>query len=256
VTQQLFSGVGVALVTLFDDDGRLDAGGTADLAGQLVELGVRAVIVAGSTGEASALSPEERSELLGAVRKAVPPEAGVPVVAGTGATTSAEAADLTRQAREEGADAFLALSPPGSKDLAGYYRAVVDAAGDLPVFGYHFPDKSAPGIPVEELAGLPIAGCKDSTADADRMLRTVATWDRPLYTGSSALIALAGAVGCAGAILALANACPELCQAAFDGSLDAQSQLIGAHLSARRDFPRGIKGLTADRFGTSAVTRL
>ncbi len=256
MTQLLFSGVGVALVTLFEDDGRLDAEGTAELAGQLVELGVRAVVVAGSTGEASALSPEERSQLLGAVRTAVPPGSGVPVLAGTGAATSAEAADLTRRALDGGADAFLALSPPGSEDLAGYYEAVVGAAGGRPVFGYHFPDKSAPGIAVEELGGLPIAGCKDSTADADRMLRTVSSWDRPLYTGSSALVALAGAVGCAGAILALANARPELCQAAFDGSLDAQRQLVGAHLTARADFPLGIKGLTADRFGTSPAARL
>jgi len=256
VTQRLFTGVGVALVTLFGDDGRLDAAGTAQLAGQLVELGVRAVVVAGSTGEASALSPDERSQLLRAVRAAVPAGSGVPVLAGTGAATPAEAADLTRRALDDGADAFLALSPPGSEDLAGYYGAVANAARGCPVFGYHFPDKSSPGIAVEELAGLPISGCKDSTSDADRMLRTVASWDRPLYTGSSALVALAGAVGCAGAILALANARPELCQEAFEGSLDAQGQLVGPHLTAKNDFPAGIKGLTADRFGTPTAARL
>jgi 4-hydroxy-tetrahydrodipicolinate synthase len=80
-----FEGVGVALVTLFDDRGELDAPASADLAVRLVEAGVRAVVVAGSTGEAAALSADERSALLDAVRAAVPPSSGVPVIAGTGA---------------------------------------------------------------------------------------------------------------------------------------------------------------------------
>ncbi|MGH9084037.1 MAG: dihydrodipicolinate synthase family protein, partial [Acidimicrobiales bacterium] len=60
----IFSGVGVALVTLFDDEGEIDAPATADHAARLVERGVSAVLVAGSTGEASALDAEERSDLL------------------------------------------------------------------------------------------------------------------------------------------------------------------------------------------------
>ncbi|HYX95028.1 MAG TPA: dihydrodipicolinate synthase family protein, partial [Geodermatophilus sp.] len=64
----LFTGVGVALVTLFRDDGALDAPATADLAVQLVGLGVRCVLVAGTTGEAAALTAEERDALVGAVR--------------------------------------------------------------------------------------------------------------------------------------------------------------------------------------------
>ena len=106
MAQPLFSGVGVALVTLFEEDGCLDADATAAHAARLVALGVRAVVVAGTTGEASALSPEERRELLGAVRKAVPPGTGIPVIAGTGAPSARQAAALTRDAREGGADGF------------------------------------------------------------------------------------------------------------------------------------------------------
>lgn len=252
----VFRGVGVALVTLFGEDGSLDAAATADLAAQLAGLGVRALVVAGSTGEAVALSPEERTALLRAVRERVGPGPGVPVIAGTGAHDASTAAELTARARDDGADAVLALSPPGSEDLAGYYGAVVKAAAGIPVLGYHFPSVSAPGIPVDALPSLPIDGLKDSTAGADRLFSTLSVFHRPLYTGSSALVALAGGVGCAGAILALANARPELCQAAFDGSLDAQRELVADHLRAKAAFPTGIKGLVAERFGTSVAYRL
>src|SRR5437868_8197426 len=105
MAQPLFSGVGVALVTLFGDDGCLDAAATAEHAARLVELGIRAVVVAGTTGEAASLAPEERRELLSTVRKAVPQESGVPVIAGTGAPSARQAAALTRDARDCGADA-------------------------------------------------------------------------------------------------------------------------------------------------------
>ncbi len=92
----LFTGVGVALVTLFREDGALDAPATADLAAQLAGLGVRCVLVAGTTGEAAALTADERDALVGAVRAAVP--ADVPVLAGTGAPTGRQAAELTERA--------------------------------------------------------------------------------------------------------------------------------------------------------------
>ena len=77
----LFTGVGVALVTLFHDDGALDAPATADLTGRLVDLGARAMLVAGTTGEPSTLAPEERSALISAVRAAIPGD--VPVIVDT-----------------------------------------------------------------------------------------------------------------------------------------------------------------------------
>ena len=90
VREPLFSGVGVALVTLFDDRGDLDAPASAALAAQLVDLGVRAVVVAGTTGEAAALESAERIALLDAVRRELSPS--VPVIAGTGAPSARQAA--------------------------------------------------------------------------------------------------------------------------------------------------------------------
>jgi dihydrodipicolinate synthase/N-acetylneuraminate lyase len=252
----LFEGVGVALVTLFDDELELDAPATADLAARLVELGVRAVVVAGTNGEASTLSPEERARLLAAVRQAVPAGTGVPVIAGTGAPSAYQATRLTAAARDGGADAALALSPPGAVDPRPYYEAVAAAAGTMPVLAYHFPKVSPPGIALEALADLPVVGQKDSSADPDRLLATLAGWDRPVYLGSSALIPYAAELGCAGMVLGLANAEPEACVAAFAGDVGAQLKLAGAHKAAQARFPGGIKGLVAARFGCSPAARM
>jgi 4-hydroxy-tetrahydrodipicolinate synthase len=249
----VFEGVGVALVTLFEDGGSLDAAATADLAVQLVDLGVSAVVVAGSTGEAAALDRSERVELLRAVRKAV---SYTPVVMGTGAPSARQAVAFTQDACEEGADAVLALSPSGSVDVRRYYDLVAAASGDVPLFAYHFPSFSPPGIPLDVLPSLPVNGCKDSSGDPSRLLDTLDLFDRPLYTGSSAILALAGPAGCAGAILSLANVAPELCVAAFSGDVDAQRQLAAVRRSEGDNFPAGTKRLTSERFGVSAVMRV
>ena len=243
----------MALVTLFDEDGELDAESTALHAAHLVALGVRAVVVAGSTGEAATLTPEERVALLSAVRDAVPDP--VPVLAGTGAASARQASALTLSAQEHGADGVLVLSPPRVDDPRPYYEQVARAAGALPLLAYHYPKASPPGIPVAMLSDLPVTGLKDSTGDPDRLLEEL-EWGGPLYTGSSAILALAGPLGCAGAILALANLEPEGCIAAFEGDAKAQRALAGAHRASRTAFPRGLKEMMAARFGTSPVTRL
>jgi 4-hydroxy-tetrahydrodipicolinate synthase len=237
MTQPLFTGVAVALVTLFDDAGEVDAKATADHAATLVDLGVRAVVVAGSTGEAATLAPEERIAVLAAVRQEVP--SGTPVLAGTGAPSRRQAAALTRDAVEHGADGLLVLSPPGSADLRGY-----------------FPVVSAPGIPVEALGGLPVRGLKDSSGDPNRLLAERSSYTGWLYVGAASVLALAGPLGCDGAILALANAEPERCSAAFAGDAEAQLALAEAHMASQRDFPHGLKALVAERFGTSRAGRL
>jgi len=250
----LFSGVGVALVTLFDDGGALDAPATGRLAAQLADLGVRAVLVAGTTGEAATLSPDERSALIRAVRSGLPD--GVPVLAGTGAPGGRQAAELTERAFDVGADAVLALSPPGVADPRPYYDRVAKAAAGRPLLAYHFPSASSPGVPVEQLAELPVTGLKDSSGDPSRLLHELEVFGGDLYTGSAALLTMAGAVGAAGALLALANAQPELCAAAFAGDGAAQLRLAARERAATEGFPAGIKRMVAERFGVSAVARV
>ena len=255
----VFRGVAVALVTLFDERLEVDVAATAEHAARVVERGIAAVVVAGTTGEAAALTAEERSVLVTAIRRALPED--VPVIAGTGAPDARVAAHLIARAAADGADAALALSPPLTADPRRYYDAVAVAAPDLPLLAYHYPAVSSPGIALSHLAELPVVGMKDSTGDAERLLAELDAWDRPVYPGSSALVSTAAVLGCPGVILALANAEPEGCVAAWNGGEGdgaAQRRLTSAHLAQRAHggFPHGIKALTAAKFGTPAHARM
>jgi 4-hydroxy-tetrahydrodipicolinate synthase len=251
---ELFNGVGVALVTVFAGDGAVDPAATAGHAAALAARGMRAVLVCGTTGEAGTLSAAERVRLVSAVREAVP--AAVPVLAGTGAQSAVQAAELTADAVRAGADAVLAYPPPGSADLAGCYRLIAGQAAGRPVLAYHVPWVSAPGVPVGELPGLPVTGIKDSSGSADRLLDELAHYQGSIYVGSSALLALAGPMGGTGAILALANTEPELCCQAFAGDGGAQRQLATAHLDVRAGGPAAIKAILAGRGGFPAFSRV
>lgn len=251
-----FSGVGVALVTIFDASSGVDEVATARLAENLVQRGMRAVLVNGTTGEAGTLTDAERVTLIQAVRKAVPAE--VPVIAGTGGQTTQAAIGLTAAAVDVGADAVLAYPPPGCQapELRAFFAAVAAAASGCPVLAYHVPWVSAPGVPVDALPDLPVAGIKDSSGSPDRLLDQLAHYDGATYIGSSALLALSGPMGGAGAILALANIEPELSVLAFSGDAAAQLQLADAHLAVRAGGPVALKRLLAERSGFSAISRL
>lgn len=252
--EPLFTGVGVALVTIFDDTGALDTAATAGLATELVGTGVQAVLVAGTTGEAMTLSAQERTDLITSVRDAVPSD--IPLLAGTGAVTGAQAAELTSRALDAGADAALVLSPPQVPDPRPYFDTVAKVAGDAPLMAYHFPFASTPGIPVDVLRDLPVDSLKDSSADPERLMYEAEVFGGDIYVGSSAMLSMGAAMGLAGAILTLANAEPERCIAAFGGDGNAQRELAGVHRTAVSDFPHGIKRLVNQRFGLNATTRV
>ncbi|HET7015283.1 MAG TPA: dihydrodipicolinate synthase family protein [Streptosporangiaceae bacterium] len=253
----LFSGVGVALVTIFDPDGKVDTEATGRHAADLVSRGMKSVLVNGTTGEAGTLTVDERTDLLRAVKEAIP--ADIPVLAGTGGASTEVAVGLTKAALDAGADVMLAYPPPGYKEpaeLRAFHEAVAEAAGGKPVLAYHVPWVSSPGVPVEDLPNLPIAGIKDSSGSADRLLDELAHYTGSVYVGSSALLALAGPMGGAGAILALANIEPERCVLAFDGDGAAQRGLAEAHLAVRAGGPARLKQLLAERTDYPATSRI
>lgn len=250
----VFTGVGAAAVTFFDEHGHIDPEMTARHAAHLADRGMRAIVVAGTTGEASHLSMKERLQLFDAVRAAVP--ATVPVLLGTGnLAAGVKVTELTRRAAEHGASAALVLSNHQG-DVREFYGEVVGAAGKMPVLAYHFPAAShSHGISIEELKALKVAGIKDSSADPERLLEEVCLYHGPVYTGSSSLVYLAGRYGCAGAILAAANLEPELCAEAFNGSVQAQRDLLWAHQVVTHKGVKGIKEELARRYGTSTACR-
>lgn len=250
----LFSGVGVALVTVFADTGDIDPAATGKLAADLAARGAQAMLVNGSTGEAATLSDGERYTLIEAVRAAVPAE--VPVIAGTGAPSARQAVGLTREAVLAGADAVLAWCPATCTDLAGYYTAVREAAAGHAVLAYHNPRMAAAAIGVDTLGSLPVDGVKDSSASPNRLLDELAHYPGATYVGSSALLTLAGPMGAAGALLALANLDLEGCARAFAGDAGAQLDLADHHLEASRGGPAGLKRLLAASSGVSPVSRI
>lgn len=249
----VFTGVGVALVTLFDSHGQVDNAATAEHATRLAERGVRSVVVAGVTGESMHLSMKERLQLFDAVRAAVP--TSIPVLLGTGALSAGvKVADLTRRAAEHGADAALVLAPH-SGDVRGFYGEVVAAAGKMPVLAYHNPKVTLSSIEIEDLKAIKVVGIKDSTGDSERMLDILSSYKGSLYTGTAAMLAYSGLMGCTGAILAAANLEPERCSDAFAGDIQAQRDVLPAHKIVSHYGIKGIKEDLARRHGTSTVTR-
>ena len=240
----MWRGVGVALVTLFDGSGGLDAAGTAALAARLVDAGVRGVLVAGSTGEADTLTDDERVELIAAVAAACP---GVPVLAGASGGWTGATARRVAAAVGAGADAVLVAPPRRPGDGA--------AARGAPVLAYHYPPVAGGAVPVDALPHLPVRALKDSSGDAERLAAELSTWDGDVYVGAATLCGYAGWLGAAGAILAVANAAPEDSVAAFGGDPEAQRRLFRVHLAAREAFPHGLKHLVARRYGTPTASR-
>jgi 4-hydroxy-tetrahydrodipicolinate synthase len=249
----MWTGPSVALVTMFDDDGAVLARETAAHAARLVEAGMAAVLVAGSTGEAAALTDAERADLVVAVREACP---GVPVVAGSSGDWWGQAAARTGSVLKAGADAVLVAPPRLGGALDVYYGRVAEAAGGAPVLAYHYPGVAGGDVPVDALAGLPLAGLKDSSGIPARLASEIdLDWPGAVYTGSAALTGYARWLGATGAILAVANLLPEQAVAAWGGDAVAQRELIRAERAYKAQ-PGGLKAALAGRWGTPPARRL
>lgn len=231
------SGVGVALVTVFDDGGTPDVAATVARARACVARGVSGILVAGTTGEAWRLTPGHRIEVASAVKDALPE---IPVVVGTGDPAAARAFAITAEVAETGvADALLVLSP-GDLAAGEFYSAVARDARGIPVLAYHNPAMSAPGVDATEVPALGVDGIKDSSGSTDRLAELIER-DVTVYVGSPTLLAVAGACGARGALLALANVVPSLCIAAWNGDMSAQRRLFAIRRSTAAGFPGSLK---------------
>jgi dihydrodipicolinate synthase/N-acetylneuraminate lyase len=252
--QPLWTGPAVALVTLFNDEGAVAAEETAAHAARLVSAGVRAVLVNGSTGESAALSDEERATLVGAVKAACP---AVPVLAGASGEWWGPAAARVAAAVAAGADAVLVAPPRFGGSIGEYFTRVTDAAAGVPALAYHYPGVAGGEVPVDALPALPVVGVKDSTGSAERLAHQVDLgWSGSVYTGSPALLGYAGWLGATGAIVAVANAVPEECLAAWAGDAAAQRSVLRFDRGLGGRFPHGLKEAMARRFGTPVTSRL
>lgn len=231
-----FGAVVTAMVTPFDDAGRLDLDAVAVLARWLQDQGNDGLVVAGTTGESPTLSDQEKLDLWAAASEAVT----IPVVAGTTSNDTHHSVELTRKALGTGIAGVLAVTPyynrPSQAGLDGHFRAVAEAAGDLPVMLYDIPVRTGRKIDHDTIVGLVrdvanIVAVKDATGDPAGSSRLVAELDGAveLYSGNDGdtlpLLAI-GACGLVGvATHWLARMTGEMIAAFTKGDVEAARAL-------------------------------
>lgn len=209
-------GVGVPLVTPFVSDGAVDHEALRELVGWLEARGVDYLVPCGSTGEAELLTDEERA----AVIRTVVEETTLPVLAGTGHPGYEATVATTRAAADVGADAALVVTPfyydHDAEAMAAYYRDVADAS-DVPVYLYSVPAFTGVTLAPETVGELAdhanVAGIKDSSGSIGRLVRTLRATpdDFDVLVGNTDTFAAGLDAGATGAILAVANLAPAVC---------------------------------------------
>lgn len=211
----LFVGSGVAIITPFTKDG-IDF----DSLGKLIEFQIEnhtdAIIICGTTGEASTMTNEEH---LATIKYAVDKTAGrIPVIAGTGSNDTAHCVDLSIKAQEMGADGLLLSTPyynkATQKGLELHFKAVADAV-DIPIILYNIPGRTGMSISIacaKELAKHKnIVAMKEASGDISYVAKLAAACgdQMDIYSGNDDMIVPMLSLGAKGVISVLANVLPQ-----------------------------------------------
>lgn len=218
----------VALVTPMADDGALDFEALRTLLDFHVAAGTDAIVAVGTTGESATLDEREHCEVIRATVEHV--GGRVPVIAGTGANSTREAIELTRQAKELGADACLLVTPyynkPTQEGLYRHYRAVAESV-DIPQILYNVPGRTACDLlpaTAARLSSVPnIIGLKEATGQLGRVRELIDGCGEgfALYSGDDASACEFCLLGGHGVISVTANVAPkamhDMCAAAIAG---------------------------------------
>ena len=207
-----------ALVTPFTDDGKsVSEERLRALVSRCIELGVHGVVPCGTTGEFVNLTIEEKKRVIDVVIDEVNDR--VSVVAGTGASGTDQAVEMTRYAKDAGADAALIVTPfylkPKDRGIYEHYHTIASEV-DLPIILYNIPQCT--GVPltwqmVEDLAQIPnIVGLKDSSGQLGYMLAVLEKVRDKINVlcGHDEVVVAALAAGASGTILASANVMPDV----------------------------------------------
>jgi 4-hydroxy-tetrahydrodipicolinate synthase len=201
-----FGGVVTAMVTPFDEAGRLDVDGAATLARWLQGHGSTALVVAGTTGESPVLGEQEMLDLWRAVSEAVT----IPIIAGTGSADTAKTVQLTSRATDVGAHAVLVVTPyysrPSQAGLLQHFTAAA-AATTAPVLLYDIPVRTGRRISIETMLHLArtasnVVGVKDAAGDLPTTARLVdrAPAGFEVYSGDDVVTLPLLSVGAVGAV--------------------------------------------------------
>jgi len=224
MSDPLFRGVIPALVTPFRD-GAVDEPAFVALVERQIAGGVHGLVPVGTTGETSTLSHDEHRRV---VELCVKTAAGrVPVIAGAGSNSTAEAIELARHAKTVGADGALVVTPyynrPSQEGLYAHYAAINEAV-QLPVLVYNVPSRTSVDISNDTLARLAklpnIVGVKDATGDLSRasMQRLACGPDWVMLSGDDPTMLGYLAHGGHGCISVTTNVAPDLCATAYNAA--------------------------------------
>jgi 4-hydroxy-tetrahydrodipicolinate synthase len=226
----------VALVTPMLEDGSVDYDGLRRLIDWHIAEGTDCIGVVGTTGESPTVSVEEHCEI---IRVSVQHAAGrVPIMAGAGANATREAIELTRYAKQVGADCSLQVVPyynkPSQEGIYRHFRAIAEAV-DLPVVLYNVPGRTVADMQhdtVLRLAQVPgIVGIKEASGSVERAAWLIkqAPAGFSIYSGDDSTAVALMLLGGHGNVSVTANVAPrlmhELCMAAIEGDVKRASAL-------------------------------
>jgi len=232
----IFEGIATALVTPMHKDGSIDYESFARLVDWQIESGISALVVCGTTGEASTLTDDEHRD---AIKFVVERTNGrVPVIAGTGSNDLAYAIDLTKHACDVGADAVLVVTPyynkATQKGLIQMYTAIADAS-DKPVILYNVPSRTGVNIEPSTYAVLAdhpnIVGIKEANGNISKILETFALVGDKLdiYSGNDDQIVPLLSLGGKGCISVISNILPKetslIASKWFEGDVKGSAEL-------------------------------
>ncbi len=230
----------VAIVTPMHDDGRIDLARFKSLIDFHIAEGTDGIVVVGTTGESPTVNFDEHKDLL---RKAVEYAAGrLPIVAGTGANSTAEAIELTQSAKAAGATACLSVVPyynrPTQEGLYRHFRAIAEAV-EIPTILYNVPGRTVADLANDttlRLSQVPnIVGIKDATGNIERGTDLLSRLPESfgVYSGDDASGLALMLLGGHGVISVTANVAPRLmhdmCVAALAGDA-RRARVINARL--------------------------
>ena len=231
----MFHGALTAIITPFRD-GAVDEAALRELIEWQIQSGIDGLVPCGSTGESATLSHAEHERVIKLTIEQA--RKRVPVVAGTGSNSTAEAIRLTASAREMGADGALLISPyynkPTQDGIYKHYKTIASSV-DLPIFAYNIPGRTGSNIAPETLARLAeikncigvkeASGSTEQTSDILRLTNGKFT----VLSGDDALTVPLMAIGAKGVIATIGNAMPreihELAAAGLAGDFERARQL-------------------------------
>jgi 4-hydroxy-tetrahydrodipicolinate synthase len=226
----MFTGAMVALVTPFQE-GEIDFQTLDELIDFQIEGGIDGIVPVGTTGESPTLSPEEHKQVIERVVKAVGGQ--VPVIAGAGSNSTAEAIEYTEFSKKVGADATLQVGPyynkPTQEGFYQHFKAIAEEV-DLPVVLYNIPGRCGAGMTPETVARLAelenIVAIKEATGSLDQASEIATRCDITIISGDDSLTLPLASVGGKGVISVVANIVPADVKAMTD--LILEGDLVSA----------------------------